>query len=126
MASESTTVIGGGWSRAAPTTPQGAAASTEALGGPAPPVTVFRQIRGTDKEAILEALYAERRLLTRTARERQLDILEQQHLNDVERYIDSWEAEEAPEQGSDEVWRKLSELTESMLTLRASLGRSAE
>jgi hypothetical protein len=73
-------------------------------------------MRAEDRKAVLDALYRERRALTRKARSGDLDAFDKQSLDDVNRYIDFWEAEDS---GSDEFWSKLGKLTESMLALHS-------
>jgi hypothetical protein len=147
MATEGTAVILSAWSAAMPTRlegsvstePQPSASSTigAGVGVEGTPIsgtgTASKPGGASDlghgtttveaRAAILDSLYAERRLLTRAARDGDLSEFDRQSLIEIERYIDYWELQ-GPEAATEErVWRKLEELSQSMLTLRASQQR---
>ena len=123
MANESTAAIASDWSVAAlPTLRRSESTESRAE----TPVLVIasraaRRMGPGDKEAILESLYAERRILTRAARDHALADLDQQNLDDINLYVDDLETEQEPSRdGADDVWRKLDKLTESMLAFRGN------
>ena len=70
------------------------------------------------RDAILSSLYDERKDLSRAKRLGKASPNEESYLNDLNAYIDQWEAEEARTgQADDDVWERLESLASAALSL---------
>lgn len=77
-----------------------------------------------ERDAILDSLYTKRAHLTSARRMGELTAAEQEYLEELELYIDHWEADEMRTAASDEVWHKLDELASSLLSVHSEVART--
>lgn len=79
-----------------------------------------------DRDAILRALYDERRAILQAKRLGRAAELDDQRLADIQDYIAFWEAADDREQRSDEIWMKLDAIAGRVLGVQAEIERSKQ
>jgi hypothetical protein len=85
---------------------------------------VHRQPNANDRNAVLESLYKERSELLRKRRLGSASPDESGYLADLERYIDSVEAQETSDESSSSVWTQLDQLAATAISIKVDIERA--